>query len=184
MFLRGREGLTDSEIFITGSGENGAVVGTEISGLPWVVLHFTVGRISHLKLQGLRTLSVEDQISLQENGFLVVKDFCSEAKCEEIRGRLNTLIDDFDPETSSSIFTTHESDRDLQDRYFLDSGDKVLHVRFFWEADAFEEDGKTLRFPKRECINKVGHALHVYDDVFKGKQQPSTTTALNHMAIV
>mmetsp|Transcript_18356 Transcript_18356/g.45052 ORF Transcript_18356/g.45052 Transcript_18356/m.45052 type:complete len:343 (-) Transcript_18356:2229-3257(-) len=112
-----------------------------------------------------RELSDGERESLRENGYLVVRGFAGKDSCEALRGRINDLIDGFDPNSSTSIFSTHEEERDLSDRYFLESGDKV---RFFWEPDAFAEDGKTLQYPKRECINKVGHALHVHDSVFRG----------------
>ena len=50
----------------------------------------------------------------------------------------------------------------LDDRYFIESGDKI---RFFLEDDAFDEDGR-LRQPKEQSLNKMGHAMHDLDPVF------------------
>ena len=49
------------------------------------------------------------------------------------------------------------------DRYFLDSNDKI---RFFFETDAFDGNGK-LQLSKHACLNKMGHALHWVDPNFK-----------------
>ena len=51
----------------------------------------------------------------------------------------------------------------INDRYFLDSNDKI---RYFFETDAFDENGK-LQLPKDSCLNKIGHALHWIDPLFK-----------------
>ncbi|MDH3531675.1 MAG: phytanoyl-CoA dioxygenase family protein, partial [Gammaproteobacteria bacterium] len=48
------------------------------------------------------------------------------------------------------------------DLYFEESGDKI---RFFFEHDAFDENGK-LRQAKEQCLNKMGHAMHDLDPVF------------------
>lgn len=49
------------------------------------------------------------------------------------------------------------------DHYFLESGDKV---RYFFEADAFDESGELQR-EKHSSLNKVGHALHMLSPVFR-----------------
>ena len=47
------------------------------------------------------------------------------------------MIDDFDPDSSSSIFTTNEQER-ASDDYFLKSGDQI---RFFFEEKAIDSNG-------------------------------------------
>ncbi len=96
-----------------------------------------------------------------DNGFLILRDFVSVARCDELRNRAMQLVDAFDPETVRSIFST-TGQQQLGDRYFTESGDKI---RFFMEADAFLEDGG-LRQSKEHSLNKMGHAMHDLDPVF------------------
>eukprot|EP00638_Chattonella_subsalsa_P003970 CAMPEP_0117734680 /NCGR_PEP_ID=MMETSP0947-20121206/833_1 /TAXON_ID=44440 /ORGANISM="Chattonella subsalsa, Strain CCMP2191" /LENGTH=246 /DNA_ID=CAMNT_0005549535 /DNA_START=190 /DNA_END=930 /DNA_ORIENTATION=+ len=65
-------------------------------------------------------------------------------------------------EESRTIFTTNEQTRFGND-YFLESGDKI---RFFWEEDAFDSKGE-FKQAKEDSINKIGHALHDLDEVFR-----------------
>uniref|UniRef100_UPI00398F71FE phytanoyl-CoA dioxygenase domain-containing protein 1 isoform X3 n=1 Tax=Pristiophorus japonicus TaxID=55135 RepID=UPI00398F71FE len=47
--------------------------------------------------------------------------------------------------------------------YFLASGDKI---RFFFEKGVFDSKGDFL-VPKEKSLNKVGHALHALEPIFK-----------------
>uniref|UniRef100_A0A6I8MXY9 Uncharacterized protein n=1 Tax=Ornithorhynchus anatinus TaxID=9258 RepID=A0A6I8MXY9_ORNAN len=47
--------------------------------------------------------------------------------------------------------------------YFLTSGDKI---RFFFEKDVFDKEGN-FKVPQDKSINKIGHALHAHDPIFK-----------------
>merc|ERR1719385_35029 len=66
-----------------------------------------------------------------------------------------------DPAKDRGIFSTtgHQQASDL---YFLESGDKI---RYFFEADAFDEEGE-LQLEKHRCLNKIGHALHYKNQGF------------------
>ncbi|KAH0453406.1 hypothetical protein IEQ34_017730 [Dendrobium chrysotoxum] len=80
----------------------------------------------------------------------------------EMRSRMVELLDGFDASSSASIFSTKNQQK-LTDDYFFESAEKVS---FFFEEKAFGDDG-TLRQPKELSINKVGHALHEIDPIFK-----------------
>lgn len=98
----------------------------------------------------------------QTDGFLVLPNFVDGEQCDELRDRANQLVRHFDPRGVTSIFTTNQQSR-VADEYFFASSDEI---HFFFEEQAFLKDG-TLRQSKEESINKIGHALHDIDPVFR-----------------
>ena len=92
------------------------------------------------------------------DGYLVLPDFVSAPDCDALRERMDELVDAFEPGEVATIFSTTQHSH-AQDRYFLESGDKI---RFFFEEEAFDPAGR-LRQSKARSINKVGHALHDLD---------------------
>jgi phytanoyl-CoA hydroxylase len=109
----------------------------------------------------LMMLSAEQLECLRRDGFLVIENFVRADVCGLLRERAGELVRAFAPDIVS-IFSTREQTR-TSDDYFLGSGDKV---RFFFEEDAFDERGRLLK-NKEQAINKIGHALHDLDPVFK-----------------
>ena len=108
-------------------------------------------------------LSEEQKTQLERDGYLVVEDFVSAADVGALRTRVGELLEGMDPKTIPvSVFSTDEQCR-TSDDYFLSSGD---NVSFFYEEGAWNADG-TLKQARSECINKIGHALHEQDDVFR-----------------
>ena len=94
-------------------------------------------------------------------GVMILRDFCPIEDCRQLQARALELVEDFDPATVRSVFSTTRQTQ-LDDDYFATSGDKI---RFFLEDDAFDDAGN-LRQSKQDSLNKMGHAMHDLDPVF------------------
>ena len=119
------------------------------------------------------TLTAEQRAQYDRDGFLVLSHFADARSCDSLRTRAAELLHDFEANEIVSIFSTREQNR-RSDDYFLNSGDKI---RFFFEEDAFNPDG-TLKQPKEQSINKIGHALHDLDPVFNEFSRSSSVEQL------
>jgi phytanoyl-CoA hydroxylase len=106
-------------------------------------------------------LSEEMLGAFRDAGVVVLRDFVTAEACAALRKRALELVDEFDPDEVSSVFSTTKQEH-LGDSYFIESGDKI---RFFLENDAFDKTDE-LRQAKEHSLNKMGHAMHDLDPVF------------------
>ena len=113
-------------------------------------------------------LNKTQQQNYHEQGYLVLPHMFTIAEMDTLKQAANKIVDDFDPASTSAIFTTKDHSI-TRDDYFLDSADKI---RCFFEEDAFAEDGQ-LQQDKSLSINKIGHALHELEPAFKGFAEDS-----------
>jgi phytanoyl-CoA hydroxylase len=98
----------------------------------------------------------------RNDGFLVLEGFAGPESYGALRERAEQIVDEFEPDSHRSIFTTHEQTR-VSDDEFLASGGRIT---CFFEEEAFAPDG-SLVVPKAQSINKIGHAMHDLDPVFQ-----------------
>lgn len=97
--------------------------------------------------------------------FLVIPNYFTLEQAGKLKQRADKLLEEFSLEGHPMTqFSTggDNGNKHVGDDYFLDSGDKI---RFFFEEGAFNEKGELTR-PKEKSINKIGHGLHMLDDVF------------------
>lgn len=108
-------------------------------------------------------LSPADKAAFHRDGFLIVPDFVTPARCNALADHVAGLIAALAPAQGVSIFTTDEQQRHADARFFESAGG----VSLFYEAGAVAPDGRLMR-PAAVAVNKIGHALHDRDPVFAG----------------
>ncbi|PVG03061.1 phytanoyl-CoA dioxygenase [Serendipita vermifera] len=119
-------------------------------------------------MASLQVLSEQQVKNFYERGYLVIPNFLSEEEINTLIRRSKELLHEFNLEGHPlTKFTTgdeeDETKKHVGDEYFLTSGDKI---RYFLEEEAVGADGKLNR-PKELAVNKIGHALHELDPVFR-----------------
>ncbi|XP_006291538.2 phytanoyl-CoA dioxygenase isoform X1 [Capsella rubella] len=107
------------------------------------------------------SLSPDQLEFFHSQGYLVIESFASEDEIRGLRKRMDELLNQFDCSVSS-IFST-KNQKQTTDNYFFESAEKIS---FFFEEKAFGDDG-ILKQPKELSINKVGHALHELDPLYR-----------------
>lgn len=112
-------------------------------------------------------LSPSQLQKFHDDGFLVLEGFLTAEECAALRGRIGELVATMEvpPHCRTEFSTKEEEQLRAQGSadYFLSSGDKI---RFFFEKGVFDQKGNFL-VPPEKSINKIGHALHAKDPIFK-----------------
>lgn len=118
-------------------------------------------RLPEFSAGGGDAVSPAMRAAFAEAGVVIVRGFASPEDCAALKRRAFELIDGFDIDAHRTVFST-TTQAHAEDDYFLNSGG---NISFFLEEEAFGADGR-LRRPKRESVNKIGHALHDLDLIF------------------
>ena len=108
-------------------------------------------------------LSTKQKNQFQKQGYLVLPKLFDRAQIAELKEAALRIVDQFDAESTRAVFSTETESNTNRDDYFLSSDNKI---RCFFEEDAFTQSGQ-LAQAKALSINKIGHALHVLNPVFK-----------------
>ena len=101
-------------------------------------------------------MSAPDLAAYARDGFLVLEGFLPPGDCDALQARAAELVAGFDPRPARTIFSGRDQGH-ASDRYFRDSGGAI---RFFFEEDATDQ-------PLPLALNKIGHALHDLEPVFR-----------------
>eukprot|EP00850_Spirogloea_muscicola_P007127 SM000035S13107 [mRNA] locus=s35:389112:391869:- [translate_table: standard] len=106
-------------------------------------------------------LSAEQRAFYDSQGFLLVEGFASVAECKALMEHVKDLIEGFE-DNEKSIFST-KNQKEKTGKYFFESAN---NISYFYEEKAHDENG-SLKQPRALSINKIGHALHDLDPVFR-----------------
>ncbi|KAI6175825.1 hypothetical protein M3Y97_00731500 [Aphelenchoides bicaudatus] len=99
-----------------------------------------------------------------KNGFVLVENVFMEQETEEMKREMDKIVDSLDLESHpKSIFSTEDQNKHASDKFFLDSAGKISH---FYEEGALNKEGELI-VAKDKALNKVGHALHWLNSVYK-----------------
>jgi len=107
-------------------------------------------------------LSTSQIRQYHDDGYLVLHEAIAHSEIEKLKTAALQIVDEFDIDRHRAVFTT--SDRDSgRDDYFFDSAESV---HCFLEEYALDQTGGLLK-PARLAINKIGHAMHDLNPVFR-----------------
>lgn len=121
----------------------------------------------------MEVLTEQDVQKYREEGYLVLQGFLSPEECDALRERMSEIVERMDvPAHCRTQFTT-DHDEQLKSQgnadYFITSGDKI---RYFFEKGVFDDKGEFI-MPRERSLNKIGHALHAYEPLFKAATHSS-----------
>ena len=95
-----------------------------------------------------------------ENGYMVFPNLISDESIDELRSHTSEMIKEFNVKDNLSFFQTNTS----RGADFIHTGDKI---HFFFEPEAIDPKTKALKVEKQHAFNKIGHAMHDLDPIYK-----------------
>jgi phytanoyl-CoA hydroxylase len=96
------------------------------------------------------------------DGFLVLDQALGKDVVDSLRNAALEIVDEFDIDNHRTVFSTTDGDSGRDD-YFFESSE---NVHCFLEEGALGQAGELLQ-PARLAINKIGHAMHDLNPVFR-----------------
>ncbi|WLF81092.1 hypothetical protein PVL30_004888 [Lodderomyces elongisporus] len=107
-------------------------------------------------------LTPEQINTFQEEGMLCIPNFLSHDQTQALLKRSKDLLQQCDLSTHpKTTFKTSDDDH-IGDTYFYESADRIS---YFFDTDAFNTQGELTK-PLDKAINKIGHGLHIHDQIF------------------
>lgn len=98
----------------------------------------------------------------ERDGFEVLTQRLSPQLIARLNADIDRFIDHYDIEGEQQVFRTDHRDRGNTETFFRSAS----CVHGFLEAEAIDEQGE-LKVPRREALNKLGHALHDFLPAFQ-----------------
>ncbi|XP_027199098.2 phytanoyl-CoA dioxygenase domain-containing protein 1 homolog [Dermatophagoides pteronyssinus] len=104
------------------------------------------------------------------NGYVLLENFLPISMIDELLIETKNLVEQYDPqqtlnnEEKEEVTVFNAGKKQSANEYFLGSSDKI---RYFLEQDAWDEQNHCFRVSKINSLNKIGHALHWLNPVFK-----------------
>ncbi|WP_245584092.1 phytanoyl-CoA dioxygenase family protein [Saccharospirillum impatiens] len=105
-------------------------------------------------------LTPQQQQQYREDGLLLLENWVPADLRQQLIERAYQLIEQADLTEHNRFSTTDRAQ--INNDFFLDSAETI---RCFFEEKAFDDQGQ-LTQPRAQSINKIGHALHDFDDVY------------------
>ncbi|KNZ31057.1 MAG: hypothetical protein AD742_19385 [Methylibium sp. NZG] len=118
--------------------------------------------IHRCRLDADRPLPASAAEAFSCDGVVVIEDFVTRAQCAALRERALELVAEHAPHAPGTVFSTRDQ-RHARDAYFEASANRISP---FFEEGAFDAHGR-LCVPLDRAINKLGHAMHDLDPVFR-----------------
>lgn len=104
-------------------------------------------------------MTTDQSLFFAQNGFLHLPSFIHQTDCQKLILRMHELAERLCPKNKSHVFEAGY-DRQSKDDFFLSSAHKIS---FFFDKNADQRESNN----PFALLNKVGHALHNLDPVYK-----------------
>lgn len=103
---------------------------------------------------------------LEKDGFTLIENLFTPEECNEMVDEIRQIIKNTNDATKKVVFkaSTQNDAPQSKEKYFLDSSHKIS---FFYEEGSVDTNGKLTVDEEYLGLNKIGHALHFLNPIFK-----------------